>query len=228
VKAAMSWSGGKDSCIALHELRGIGEFEVATLLTTVTRNYDRVSIHGVRRSVLHAQAHALRLPIAEVFIPAECSNADYEHAMSEAFGQLRAKAIDTIAYGDIFLADIRAYRDALMARNSMRAIYPVWGRDTRAFLEAFIEKGFQALVCCVDLDVLPQEFAGRIIDQTFLADLPEGVDPCGENGEFHTFVFNGPDFDRPVPLAVGACVVRARFAYCDLQLQAPPQPELLR
>lgn len=214
----MCWSGGKDSCFALHEMQQSRKYEIAALLTTVTRDYDRISMHGVPRSLLRLQAEALCLPLHEVLIPAECSNADYEAAMGEAFAAFRRQGIELVAYGDLFLADIRAYRDALMARNGMRAIYPVWGRDTREFMRDFINFGFKAVTCCVDTQQLPEEFAGRTLDESFLADLPVGVDPCGENGEFHTFVFDGPGFTKPVPLGIGERVKRGRFAYCDLQL----------
>lgn len=213
----MCWSGGKDSCVALHELRASGELEVETLLTTVTKDHDRISIHGVPRSLLHQQVQALGMPLKEVFIPAKCTNADYEAAMGEAFAELRREGIETVAYGDLFLADIRAYRDALMGRHSMTALYPVWGRDTHQFVRDFVRAGFEAVTCCVDLNVLAEHFAGRLLDARFLADLPSGVDPCGENGEFHTFVFNGPGFAEPVPIRIGAPAVFGRFAYCDLQ-----------
>lgn len=215
-RIVMCWSGGKDSCLALHEMRLAGDYEVAALLTTVTRDYDRISMHGVPRRLLRLQAQSLGLPLREVFIPAECSNADYEAAMSEAFASIRDEGIDTIAYGDLFLADIRAYRDALMARNEMRAIYPVWGRDTRQFIRDFIDLGFKAVACCVDTQQVPWDFAGRLLDDAFVADLPASADPCGENGEFHTFVFDGPAFAASVPLAIGERVPRGRFTYCDL------------
>lgn len=216
-RIVMCWSGGKDSCLALHEIQQSEAYEVVALLTTVTRDYDRISMHGVPGELLRLQAAALGLPLREVFIPAQCSNADYEAAMSEAFAGFREQGIETVAYGDLFLADIRAYRDSLMGRNQMRATYPVWGRGTRAFMQDFISMGFKAVTCCVDTEQLPEEFAGRLLDEHFLADLPAGVDPCGENGEFHSFVFDGPAFTRPVPLLIGERVVRGRFAYCDLQ-----------
>ncbi|HJP67302.1 MAG TPA: hypothetical protein VJ846_00245 [Sphingomicrobium sp.] len=214
----MAWSGGKDSCVALHALRSSPDYEVAALLTTVTRDYDRISMHGVHRSLLVLQAEALGLPLVEAFIPAEASNAIYEQAMGAAFEQVRTQGIETVAFGDLFLEDIRAYRDALMARNSMKAIYPVWGRDTRQFIRDFIAAGFKAVTCCIDLDALPETFAGRMLDERLVRDLPESVDPCGENGEFHTFVFDGPGFARPIPIRIGDRVTRGRFCYCDLQM----------
>ncbi len=216
MKVLMSWSGGKDSCVALDELQRSPNHEVVGLITTVTRDYDRISIHGVRRSLLAQQAEALGLPLHEVFIPAECSNDAYEAAMGEALGGHRDAGCTAVAFGDLFLADIRAYRDALMARNGMAALYPVWGRDTRAFVERFEDAGFRAAISCVDLDRLDASFAGRSIDRALLADLPPEVDPCGENGEFHSFVFDGPCFARPVPIELGETVTRGRFCFRDL------------
>ena len=213
----MSWSGGKDSCKALYELQQGGDHEVAALLTTVTRDHDRISMHGVRRTLLHMQAEALGLPVRELFLPTTCSNDDYERLMGEAFAELRADGFDTIGYGDLHLADIRAYRDRLMAANGMRAIYPVWERDTSAFLREFIAQAFKAVTVCVDLNALDESFAGRVIDEAFLADLPDGVDPCGENGEFHSFVFGGPPFARPVPFRTGERVTRGTLCFCDLE-----------
>lgn len=217
MKVAMSWSGGKDSCVALHELRSSGEIEVVALLTSVTREFERISMHGVPRSLLRLQADALGLRLVEAFIPPQCTNDDYEAAMAEAFVELRQEGVEAVAYGDLFLEDIRAYRDALAARNSMSAIYPVWGQNTSDFLRNFIAGGFKAVTCCVDLNILSEDFAGRLLDERFVEDLPQGVDPCGENGEFHTFVFDGPGFARPVPISTGARVVRGRFCFCDLQ-----------
>lgn len=214
----MCWSGGKDSCFALRQMRQSANYDIAALLTTVTRDYDRISMHGVPRALLRLQAESLGVPLREVFISAECSNAEYEAAMGEAFASFRHQGIEAVAYGDLFLADIRAYRDALMARNGMRAIYPVWGHDTHELARDFINLGFKAVTCCVDTQQLPEEFVGRILNETFISDLPVGVDPCGENGEFHTFVFDGPGFSKPVPLRIGERVKRGRFAYCDLQL----------
>lgn len=212
----MSWSGGKDSCVALHELQRSGRYKVAALLTTVTRDYGRISMHGVRRELLARQAEALGLPLHEVFIPVGASNDDYEAAVAQALACHRDRGVETVAFGDLFLADIRAYRDRMMAENRMSAVYPVWGRDTAAFARDFIEAGFKAVVVCVDPAQLDPSFAGRIIDADFLADLPPGVDPCGENGEFHTFVFDGPNFARPVDIVVGERVIRDGFCFCDL------------
>jgi uncharacterized protein (TIGR00290 family) len=213
----LSWSGGKDSCMALKQLRESGEFEVAGLLTTITGDYDRISMHGVRRALLQQQAAALSLPLHEVIIPPKCSNADYEAAMGTALAELRGQGIRTVAFGDLFLEDIRAYRDRMMATVEMTTLYPVWGRDTRAFIREFIDLGFKAVTCCVDLAKLDESFSGRLIDEAFLADLPPDIDPCGENGEFHTLVFDGPSFSRPVEFAIGERVARDGFGFCDLE-----------
>jgi uncharacterized protein (TIGR00290 family) len=215
-RVLMCWSGGKDSCVALHELQTSRDDEVVALMTTVTEDYQRISMHGVRRDLLAAQAEALGLPLHEVFIPAAASNDAYEAAMAEGLALHRAEGVETVAFGDLFLADIRAYRDRMMAQNGMSAVYPVWGRDTRWFLLDFIAAGFKAVIVCVDLARLDASFAGRVLDEALLADLPPGVDPCGENGEFHTFVFDGPNFRRPVSVEVGERVTRDGFCFCDL------------
>lgn len=215
-EVVVSWSGGKDSCMALCALQALG-LRVAALITTVTRDYDRVSMHGVRRELVQRQANALGLPLHEIFIPANASNDDYEAAMGEGLSAYRERGLQTIVYGDLFLADIRAYRDRLVERNGMRAIYPVWGRDTGDFVRDFIGRGFKAVTTCIDSSVLDESFVGRVIDEDFLADLPDKVDPCGENGEFHSFVFDGPMFARPVEFTIGGRVTRGGFCFCDLE-----------
>jgi uncharacterized protein (TIGR00290 family) len=195
------WSGGKDSCFALHEIQK--SRRVAGLLTTVTRDFDRISMHGVRRVLLARQAESLGLPLTEVFISRGATNAEYEARMGEAFESSRAAGTDEIVFGDLFLEDIRAYRDRLLATFGMTALYPVWGRDTAALIREFLALGFRTAVVCVDPAKLDPSFAGRVIDEQFLADLPRQVDPCGENGEFHTFAFDGPIFLPPVAFKVG-------------------------
>jgi uncharacterized protein (TIGR00290 family) len=212
----MSWSGGKDSCVALHELRQSPGYSVAALLTTVTRDYDRISMHGVRRVLLERQATSLGLPLHEVFITKDATNQEYESKMEEAFSPYRERGIRRVAFGDLFLEEIRAYRDQFLARQNMRALYPVWGRDTTDFIREFIGMGFKAVVTCVDGKVLDSSFAGMMIDEDFLSALPTHVDPCGENGEFHTFVFDGPIFKEAVRLSVGEKVERDSFCFCDL------------
>ena len=208
------WSGGKDSCLALYEIQK--ERSVAGLLTTVTRDFDRISMHGVRRALLERQAESLGLPLKEVFIPKGASNDQYENAMGEAFVSFCEQGVQEIVFGDLFLEDIRAYRDRLLTRFGMRGLYPVWDRDTRKTIRRFLDLGFRTTVVCVDPAKLDPSFAGRVIDDQFLADLPEGIDPCGENGEFHTFVFDGPIFRKPVAFSFGDVVERDSFWFADL------------
>jgi uncharacterized protein (TIGR00290 family) len=212
----MSWSGGKDSCLALHEIQQAQNCRVAALLTTVTRDYDRISMHGVRRVLLEKQAASLGLPLYQVLISKEATNEEYEMKMGEAFSVYRDQGIDSIVFGDLFLADIRAYREQFLARHKMRGLFPVWERDTSQFIREFIELGFRAVVTCVDSKVLDQSFAGRTIDAEFLSSLPPQVDPCGENGEFHSFVFDGPIFAEAVKFSIGEVVLRESFWFCDL------------
>ena len=212
----MSWSGGKDSCFALYEIQRARNYRVAALLTTVTRDYDRISMHGVRRQLLEQQAASLGLQLHQVLISKEASNEEYEMEMAQAFSIYREQGIDSIVFGDLFLADIRAYREQFLARHSMRGLFPLWQRDTTAFIREFVESGFKAVVTCVNSAVLNQSFAGRIIDEAFLSALPSHVDPCGENGEFHSFVFDGPIFREAIRFSAGETVLRNSFWFCDL------------
>ncbi len=213
----LAWSGGKDSTLALDRLRQDDRYEVVALLTTITREYDRVSMHGVRRSLLEAQAAALGYPLVPVFIPANASNQAYEAAMQETLTLYRARGVQAVAFGDIFLADIRRYREERLAAVGLRGLFPLWDQDTRQLAAEFLARGFRAVICCVDSQALDGRLVGREFDAAFLADLPPGVDPCGENGEFHSFVYAGPLFRWPVALRRGAVVVREqRFVYCDL------------
>ncbi|HEX8097214.1 MAG TPA: hypothetical protein VF507_04230, partial [Pyrinomonadaceae bacterium] len=179
--ALVSWSGGKDSCVALYEIQRARQLKVAALLTTVTRDYDRVSMHGVRRVLLERQAAALNLPLHQIQISKGASNEEYETKFGEAVAHYRSEGVTSVIFGDLFLEDIRAYREQLLARMGMRPLFPVWGRDTTEFIRTFIGLGFKAVVTCVNADALDRSFAGRMIDENFLASLPEGVDPCGEN-----------------------------------------------
>lgn len=212
----MSWSGGKDSCIALYEIQKAGEYHVAALLTTLTREYDRISMHGVRRVLLERQAASLRLPLHQVFISKNANNDEYELRIGEAFSAYRQQRIDSIVFGDLFLEDIRSYREQFLARHNMRGLFPVWQRDTTSFIKEFVELGFKAVVTCVDSRMLDQSFAGRIIDEEFISSLPPDVDPCGENGEFHSFVVDGPIFAEPVGFSRGETISRNSFWFCDL------------
>jgi uncharacterized protein (TIGR00290 family) len=216
----LSWSGGKDSSLALAALRKDERIEVVGLLTSVTRGYDRISIHGVRRALLDAQAEALGLPLFEVSLEPDCTNESYEAAFHAAVERIRAAhpALRRIAFGDLFLEDVRAYRERLLATAGLSGLYPLWGRDTAALAEEFVAAGYRAHLVCVDTSQLSSDFAGASFDAALLATLPPDVDRCGERGEFHTFVSDGPIFARPVPVYVGEVVVReaGRFAYCDL------------
>ncbi|MEX0718769.1 MAG: hypothetical protein WD066_19400 [Planctomycetaceae bacterium] len=306
----LSWSGGKDSALALAALASAPEWEVVALLTTVTAGHDRISMHGVRRELLHAQAESLELPLIEAAIPPAASNEIYEAAMGEAFERLRegiqmdpplprlcggegrgegayglsigkrfewstdlqrrgqgdgsstshapqdsdvvrdaapltltlspakpgergqdppsadiwrpptvsTRAVRHVAFGDLFLADVRAYRERLVAKQGLTPVFPIWGRETQALAGEFIDRGFVAHLVCVDPKALDESFAGRRYDQALLADLPSGVDPCGENGEFHTFVSDGPIFTRPIPVEAGELVRRDSFIFRDLLL----------
>ena len=216
IPVLVSWSGGKDSCFALYETQRAPEYRVAALLTTLTRDFDRVSMHGVRRELLEEQAASLGLPLHKVFISKDASNDEYEMKMGEALAEYRGQGIDSIVFGDLFLADIRAYRENFLARQAMHGLFPVWKRDTLNFIREFIELGFKTIVTCVDSKVLDESFVGKTIDEAFLSSLPEGVDPCGENGEFHTFVFDGPIFARAVEFSLGEIVLRESFWFCDL------------
>jgi uncharacterized protein (TIGR00290 family) len=212
----VSWSGGKDSCMALREIERTGNIRVEALLTTVTRDFDRISMHGVRRTLLERQAASLGIPLHQIFISKGASNDEYEAAMGEAFSQYRDRGIDTVVFGDLFLEEIRAYRERLIAKHNMASLYPVWGRDTSKLINDFISLGFKSAIVCVDPAKLDPSFVGRVIDEGLLAQLPPHVDPCGENGEFHTFVFDGPIFKNPVKFSFGEVVCRDSFWFCDL------------
>ncbi|HVR99320.1 MAG TPA: ATP-binding protein [Thermoanaerobaculia bacterium] len=216
IAALLSWSGGKDCALALYTLRQMPGVEVAGLLTTVTEDYDRINIHGVRRALLEQQAEATGLPLYVVPLPRECSNEHYEARMAGALREHREKGVRRVAFGDLFLEDVRAYRERQLAAMGMEGLFPVWGRDTAEAARDLLRLGFAATLVCVDTEALPASFAGRPFDAGLLRDLPPGVDPCGENGEFHTFVHAGPVFRAPVPCRVGDVEDRGRFVYRDL------------
>jgi uncharacterized protein (TIGR00290 family) len=201
-------------------LSGDRDWRVVGLVTTVTSGYDRVAIHGIRKSVLHRQVAGLGLPLVEAEIPQQASNEAYEAAFAQALENARANsdvAVDTIAFGDLFLADVRTYREALLARLGWNGLYPLWGEDTHMLARRFIDRGYRAILSCVDTTQLDAVFCGREFDDALLADLPPNVDPCGENGEFHTCVFAGPLWPAPMPLVRGERVLRdERFQYVDL------------
>ncbi len=210
------WSGGKDSAMALHALGAEKGVHIVGLLTTVTEEYDRISMHGVRRALLEGQAESLGLPLHAVLIPPQCVNATYEARMKDALEQHLARGVRHVAFGDIFLEDLRVYREQNLAKVGMEAVFPIWKRDTRELARELIRLGFRAITVCIDPRVLDPSFAGRELDESFFSDLPPGVDPCGENGEFHTFVFDGPIFRTPVPFRAGETVHRNGFYFCDL------------
>jgi uncharacterized protein (TIGR00290 family) len=210
------WSGGKDSAMALHALIERSDIQIAALLTTVTEGYERISMHGVRRELLDRQAQSIGLPLHEVRLPPQCVNPIYEARMEEALRFHLAQGLRKVAFGDIFLEDLRAYREKNLARIGMTALFPIWKRDTRELIRAFHTNRFRAVAVCVDSKVLDPSFAGRELDESFFRDLPPQADPCGENGEFHTFVFDGPIFQSPIPVRTGEIVNRDGFIFCDL------------
>lgn len=212
----MCFSGGKDSSLALREIHGAQRYRVKTLLTTVNSDFDRVSMHGVRRTLLREQADSIGIPMTEVPVPRTCTNAVYEREMGVAFARLHASGIRRVAFGDIFLEDLRTYREEQLAAWKLECVFPLWKQDTGELARQFIQDGFKAVLVCVNLKVLNSSFTGRRFDEAFLSDLPPGVDPCGENGEFHTFVFDGPIFRRSVRMSLGEVVKRDDFAFCDL------------
>ncbi len=216
-KALFSWSGGKDSALALYEVLGDRSCDIASLLTTVTEGYDRVSMHGVRIPLLEMQADSLGLALEKVIIPRNASNEEYEISLEKALLKYKPSGVDTVIYGDIFLEEIRRYREEQLGRLGLGCVFPIWGRDSLSLARTFIEEGFKAVVVCVDSTLLDGEFAGREFDYDLLSALPPGIDPCGENGEFHTFVYDGPIFRESVEFVKGETVLRdGRFYYCDL------------
>ncbi len=217
---AVSWSGGKDSALMLQALRRDPRYRPAALLTTVTGPDARISYHRVRVDLLDRQAAALDLPLYKMVLTAEhAPNTEYIRAFGESAARLREAGIDTIAFGDIFLEDLRRWREERMAEIDMHPIFPIWGRDSVELMDEFLTTGFRARLVCVDAKKLGRDFAGRLLDRALLDDLPDGVDPCGENGEYHSFVFNGPGFTAPVHLRVGQIEARDGRFYADLMVE---------
>jgi len=215
-RALIAWSSGKDSAWALHEVRRAGDVEIVGALTTVTDAFARVSMHGVREELLTAQLDAAALPAFVVRIPFPCPNEIYEREMAAALAAAKMSGVTHVVFGDLFLADVRAYREARLAEIGMHGNFPLWGRATGALANDMIEAGVEAHLVCVDLKALPASFAGRRFDRDLLASLPAGADPCGENGEFHSFVAAGPMLARKIPVRLGDAVQRDGFAYADL------------
>ncbi|MDX2303539.1 MAG: diphthine--ammonia ligase [Microscillaceae bacterium] len=232
-KAVFHWSGGKDSAMALHQVLKDKSYEVLMLLTSLSQEYDRVSMHGVRKELLYKQVELLDIPLDTLYLPSGVSMASYDLLMEEKLKSFQKKGIAYAIYGDIFLEDLRRYREVKLAQVGMQGVFPLWKKDTRALLEEFIELGFKAVVVCTNARLLDESFVGRVIDASFIRDLPLGVDPAGENGEFHSFVFDGPIFSEPIPIQIGEKILRSyasdsaeessvnwdqKFWYCDLML----------
>ena len=212
-----SWSGGKDSSLALYEIQKAGEYEITALITTVTSDYDRVSMHGLRTELLEEQARSLDIPLQKVLISKAASNDEYESAFNDVLINHKEKGIERVVFGDLFLEDIKKYRENLLGKIGMESFFPIWKQDTAKLAQQFIDLGFKAKTICVDSEVLGEEFAGREFNEEFLNELPREIDPCGENGEFHTFVYDGPMFKNPIEHILGEIVLRdERFFYCEI------------
>jgi len=224
-KIWLSWSSGKDSAWALHKLRASDEFEVMALLTTINQDAGRVAMHAVREGLLEEQARAAGVPLVKVLIPAQCSNQVYEAAMAAAVAQARASGVFHVAFGDLFLEDIRRYREEKLGAVGMTPIFPIWGLPTAALAREMVSAGLCAYLTCVDPKKLDRRFAGRLFDHQLLDDLPAAVDHCGENGEFHSFAFAGPMFSHPIDVKTGQIVERDGFVFADvLSESAAPSP----
>ena len=228
-KIVLSWSGGKDSALALYELRQSQRYEIVSLLTTISREYERISHHGVRTELLEQQAAAVGVPLQKLYLPSTdpgaCTNKEYEAAMKTVMMEYADAGIRTVAFGDIFLEDLRVYRESKLSTIGMQALFPIWKRNTTELIHTFIDLGFKAYLCCVDGEKLGKAFAGRAIDADLIRDLPRSVDPCGENGEFHSFVYDGPIFARAIRVTVGEVVRRDSRYFADLLPAACRQAE---
>ncbi|MCM2257760.1 MAG: adenine nucleotide alpha hydrolase [Vicinamibacteria bacterium] len=216
-RALLAWSSGKDSAHALHVLRERGDVEVVGLLTTFNATHDRVAMHAVRRELVRAQAAAVALPLVEVEIPWPCPNGAYETAMAAAMADAKARGVEAVAFGDLFLADVRRYREERLAPTGLQPLFPLWGRDTRSLAREILDSGVRAVLTCVDPRALDARFAGRAFDEALLAELPASVDACGENGEFHSFVWDSPQFAAPLAVATGEVIEREGFVFADVR-----------
>jgi uncharacterized protein (TIGR00290 family) len=213
----VSWSGGKDSAMALYEIFKNKNYHIAALLTTLTEDYDRISMHGVPRSLLEQQVASLGYPLEKVFISKNASNEEYESNMGRVLTKYKDTGVTSVVFGDIFLEDLKKYREDKLATLGLQGVFPLWKKDTRELAHSFISLGFKAITTCVDTNTLGGEFVGRDIDERFLSELPTTVDACGENGEYHSFVYDGPIFKESIPCTRGEIVLREnRFCYCDL------------
>ena len=227
-RTILSWSSGKDSAWSLQVLRSDPRYEVVALLTTITRQFDRVAMHGVRRELLEAQAAAAALPLWKLEIPTPCSNEDYDAVMRSAVERAVAEQIECIAFGDLFLEDIRRYREDRLAGSGLEPVFPLWQKPTDALAREMIEGGLRARISCVDPRALTADFAGREFDAVLLRDLPAAVDPCGERGEFHTFAYAGPMFEHAIAIETGETVERDGFVFTDLLAATAPQVRTAR
>jgi uncharacterized protein (TIGR00290 family) len=216
VPTVLSWSGGKDSALALHALMMDPAIDVRAILTTITDGYDRVSMHGVRTDLVLAQATAIGIPLRTCRIPQRATNQEYERAMLDSLAAMRSEGIESIAFGDLFLADVRAYRERLVGGSGIQPLFPLWGKPTAQLAREFVRCGFKAVLVCVDPRQLDVSHCGSEYDARFLAALPITADPCGENGEFHTFVYDAPMFSQPIATQRGVVVERDGFVFCDL------------
>jgi uncharacterized protein (TIGR00290 family) len=216
-KALFTWSGGKDSALALYYIQMEQLYEIEALLTTVTSDYDRVSMHGFRTTLLKQQANMMGYKPEKILIPKDCTNDDYESIMTKILERYHSQGLSKVIFGDIFLEDVRKYREKQLSRLDMIGIFPLWKVNTRNLADEFIKLGFKAIITCVDSTLLDGSFVGHEFDENFLEELPKNVDPCGENGEFHTFVYDGPIFNEAITLYKGEIIIREkRFYYCDL------------
>jgi len=215
-KLLFCWSGGKDSAMALYEILKNNDYEVVSLLTTITQDYDRISLHGVRRILVERQAKSLSTPLHKVFIPKTCTNEIYAAKMTKALNHFKQQGVEDVAFGDIFLEDVRKYREENLAKLKMKAVFPNWGRNSTELVRSFIALGFKAVVSCIDTKVLDKRFLGRQLDKEFINELTRDIDPSGENGEFHSFVYDGPIFKEKIGYKRGESVFRDSFYFCDL------------
>jgi len=215
-KVVLAWSGGKDSALSLYEVQQNGKYEVVSLLTTINEYYDRVSMHGVRRTLVEQQAYSLGLPLEKVVVSRHCSNEEYDTKIRRTLAEFKKDGINRVVFGDIFLEWVREYRKGNLAKVGMEGIFPMWGRDTTELARSFVTLGFQAVITCVDTKSLDETYLGRTFDKQFLAGLPPGVDPAGENGEFHSFVYDGPIFKERIAYIMGESVLRNSFYFRDL------------
>lgn len=215
-KALLSWSSGKDSAYALYKVLQAGQWEVVSLVTTVTDPFQRVSMHGVRETLLDAQSRELGIPLHKIRIPSPCPNSVYEEKMSQCLNFWKEKGIRHLIFGDLFLEDVRSYREKNLAKLDMEGVFPLWHQETSALAKNMIDGGFKAVITCIDLKKLAPDFGGRQFDFDFLARLPKECDPCGENGEFHSFVFSGPIFKKEIAIKISETVVREGFQFSDV------------